>query len=574
MTFKYLKNALMLYLLLLVLLVPLSIQRAHSQTGDVYFDIVVDDMRQKIYGANSESGAVDIISMTSLEVISSINVGGEPKGMDMNSSGTELAVTLYTGGEIAFIDLDTLTVIDRVTPQNASPNRPNDVLYGRAGRLYSVGNGGSSEDHIHIFDSSTKTEISTSTEYIRGNPRIAISGDHNRLIVSEHFSPNKLYRFDISTEPITRTHSSPHGPVSSSVIAISPDGEHVYTSFGQIWSGDLSTQLGNFDTSIPCENFCTLLDTDIGYTHAKGRVFISFIIGGSSSYLFEFDGETFQRLRTYRFDYPIKAPRSNQNGTKVYVSTAEGIQVFPADLDAAVFLPVAYYNYCAGLIDDFSNPGTGWTVVDNENVRTEYVNNEYRILSKRAGTLFLFRVPVGCALNNYTVATDIRWHANTGNSYGVLFGIEGNFERFYLFEINTDFNLYRVLYYNGDSFVQLVSPSTGYSINGGTAVNNLRVEVQDSEATLYINDIFVHHLINLAGLSSLTSVGILSSSYSDSPTSDARFDNFRFTLPEAASINLRSLSGRELPKSHAPNNLSFHKTLTWDEIFENRENEP
>ncbi len=79
-----------------------------------------DEARQQLYGSDRSGGKVDVISMSTLQVLSSIPVGSQPAGIDLDPNGDELAVALYGQGEIAFVDLDALTVITDVVPADGS----------------------------------------------------------------------------------------------------------------------------------------------------------------------------------------------------------------------------------------------------------------------------------------------------------------------------------------------------------------------------------------------------------------------------------------------------------------------
>jgi DNA-binding beta-propeller fold protein YncE len=132
-----------------------------TPTDVVYFDLAIDEPRQKLYGSDKMGGTINVISMVTHEVVSTLNLGSQPAGLDIDPNGNELAVALMGQGEIAFVDLNTLAVIKRVVPEvTFGPNEPYDVIYGRPGRLYSVGNPGSSGlDNLHVFDTITKTEV-------------------------------------------------------------------------------------------------------------------------------------------------------------------------------------------------------------------------------------------------------------------------------------------------------------------------------------------------------------------------------------------------------------------------------
>jgi len=101
-------------------------------------------------------------------------------------------------------------------------------------------------------------------------------------------------------------------------------------------------------------------------------------------------------------------------------------------------------DYCPAFFDDFSNPSSGWSVGEDDFVRVEYLGGEYRVLSKNGDYIYLFRAPA-CPRQNYTVEMDARWVGGTGDSYGLLFGITGNFSQYYMFDMNTDYRMFRLL---------------------------------------------------------------------------------------------------------------------------------
>jgi hypothetical protein len=140
-----------------------------------------------------------------------------------------------------------------------------------------VGNPGSSGfDYVHVFDTVNKVEVGRSSEIMRAVPRLAMTADHNTLYDSEVIlSPQKIYRFDISTDTPVQTAAAPHGPVSVNTLAVTPDGSQVYSSRGQVWNGDLNTQLGSFSPS----------GEEIEYVPGLNRFYIS-----NGAQMSEFDG--------------------------------------------------------------------------------------------------------------------------------------------------------------------------------------------------------------------------------------------------------------------------------------------
>jgi DNA-binding beta-propeller fold protein YncE len=284
-----------------------------TNTPTLYFDMVIDETREVIYGSNRSGGEIHIISMNTLDIISTLSVGSEPTGVDISPDGTELAVTLYGQSEVAFIDLDTLMVTARVTPAGTSgPNKPYDLLYGRPGRLYSVGNPDSSGiDYVHVFDTDSHTELGRSTEIMRAAPRLAMTADHNFLYVSQvTFTPNKIYRFDITSDNPVQIAAAPHGPVKVNTLAVKPDGSKVYCSRGQIWSNDLSTILGSFSPS----------GEEIEYSEIVNRFYIS-----AANQVVEFDADFYSPKRNIQLEGTAGVARINSTGRILYVSTSVGI---------------------------------------------------------------------------------------------------------------------------------------------------------------------------------------------------------------------------------------------------------
>jgi hypothetical protein len=200
-------------------------------------------------------------------------------------------------------------------------------------------------------------------------------------------------------------------------------------------------------------------------------------------------------------------------------------------------------NYCPDFYDDFSNPASGWFVVDADWVRAEYLSGEYRILIKPADYSGFFSAPA-CTRQNYTAEVYARWAGNSGTGYGLVFGIVGQFERFYLFLVNTDLQQYTLLRYDGADAWTAIRPWTNSSaIHGGASQNQLGIIRDGSTIRLIVNGLWVD-LFGDATISGATRAGVAVASYMDLPNADARFDSFRMaaysgstsTAPDAPDI--------------------------------------
>ena len=236
------------------------------------------------------------------------------------------------------------------------------------------------------------------------------------------------------------------------------------------------------------------------------------------------------------------------------------------DGESLIFLPVIFNNFCLDFLDDFSNSTTGWSVGENDLVRFEYLNGEYRVLSKEAGFIYLFRAPT-CSRQNYVVETDARWVGTPGGSYGLIFGITDSpgsfFNQYYLFDMNTDFQSFRLYRRNTDGSFTTVAPITFSSaIKSGNAANHLKVTRNGDQITLEVNGIVLGTWTDDV-IIGLTDVGLVASPYSNMPTSDARFDNYVVnSLPGSTT----SQSSPERPFIEANDETVICAPVSWTDV--------
>jgi hypothetical protein len=200
-------------------------------------------------------------------------------------------------------------------------------------------------------------------------------------------------------------------------------------------------------------------------------------------------------------------------------------------LPEQTFLPAVHHRYCPDFRDDFGSPYSGWPLVNNDFVEAGYFDGEYRVATKEGGYLFYFPAP-SCPRQNYTMAVDARWSSMLGNSYGLMFGITPDFTHFYVMEVNTEFQLFRLTLRTPAGFTTLVSPTLSGSIRPGNEVNRLEVRRDSDWIEIRINGHTVNTLYNSA-IWGETRVGLLVSSAPSRPQVEAYFDNFeRLGLPD------------------------------------------
>ncbi len=201
--------------------------------------------------------------------------------------------------------------------------------------------------------------------------------------------------------------------------------------------------------------------------------------------------------------------------------------------EPVAYLPVIINNYCPDYFDDFSNPASGWPVGEDDDLRTEYLDGEYRTLTKNNRIMYPIAAP-NCDRVNYVLEVDARWVGAPGASYGLIFGITGSPDEFYLFHMNTVFREYELLHFDDGN--KIVQRSFSDAINPGSGVNHLKVIRDGDQITLEVNGVTLATVTD-DKFSGMTGVGILTSPYRGEPTSDARYDNFSvMALPSSSGV--------------------------------------
>ena len=232
---------------------PISLPQSLKQYRDFAFDMP----RGVIYGTDA-SNRIDVIDQNAGNVLNSYLLpnGANPIGIDLSPNGNELAVALNGLEKILFINPATGTKIAEITPGLTNDihytNLPYDVIYGRAGRLYSDGNPRSSaDDYLHVIDTSTHTWVAKSSypNTLKYGAELVITSDKKYVYANETYLPNNIFAFDVQSDTLTKLYQGPFGAVSANKFTIAPDGNKVFTSNGQVWSGNLQTQLGTLQGS-------------------------------------------------------------------------------------------------------------------------------------------------------------------------------------------------------------------------------------------------------------------------------------------------------------------------------------
>lgn len=227
-------------------------------------------------------------------------------------------------------------------------------------------------------------------------------------------------------------------------------------------------------------------------------------------------------------DVPINTPVTNTVTAK-WANITEAAQS-SALVAVRAYLPINTRDVCLvnSFHETFDDVYSGWPIVNERSLITGYENGEYKATLRQEGVIVSIRAPV-CTPSSYALDVDARWQSDMGNSYGLVFdrGVPKWYgPDYYLFEINTEYSMFRVLQHKSNGFEIWIPPTETNAILPGRAMNHLSVVRKGSRITLALNGMIVSDG-RFSDVDLPYQAGILISTYDDNPNADARFDNFR-----------------------------------------------
>lgn len=193
-----------------------------------------------------------------------------------------------------------------------------------------------------------------------------------------------------------------------------------------------------------------------------------------------------------------------------------------ASLANSVYLPAilkssggscpAYYT------DDFSNPGSGWSVSDNSQRKFGYVGGQYQIWVKVPFTGW--SVTPGAKATDFTASVSARRASGNTGGYGIIFGINEDWSEWYEFDIGP--NNYSIWKYNNGIWTALRNWTSSPYVKTGTNWNRLKVIRGGSSISVYVNNQLLATLTD-GSFTGLRRIGLTAGS--SSVGNDTRFDN-------------------------------------------------
>jgi hypothetical protein len=182
------------------------------------------------------------------------------------------------------------------------------------------------------------------------------------------------------------------------------------------------------------------------------------------------------------------------------------------------YLPLVAKPCLPAYNDDFSNPASGWPIVNNTNYAMGYLNGEYRIKVKRANWMAYLWDDFGAS--DFRVEVDARPAAHLAGGVGLIFGRTEN--GYYLFEVSDgSFIVLRHDSWSG-TWTTLVDWTSSPAIRKGAETNHLKVIRSGTGISLYVNGQPVGGTTD----STHTGAGLGIAADAFSANFDGRFDNF------------------------------------------------
>jgi uncharacterized protein (TIGR03437 family) len=215
-------------------------------TGDPS-DIVLDETRSRVYILNYTQERVDVYSTAQKRITNSFSTGTTPLAAAMSRDAKYLYITSYSGVALEIYDLDTQTLLKKVTlpaePEGVAVGGDNRVLITTVGSSTSSSGGGttstSTENRMLLYDPSSSGSLSAvattlpapTTASIASPPteiyqasrsRLMTSADGNYIIGldSPSTSTGLVFVYEVASGTVLRSRTISS---ISSVISVAPD---------------------------------------------------------------------------------------------------------------------------------------------------------------------------------------------------------------------------------------------------------------------------------------------------------------------------------------------------------------
>ena len=218
-------------------------------------DVVYDSFRNRIYVTVPSQNELVVVSPETRTITDRFFIGSNPRGMDISEDGSRLYIALNQAAAVAEVDLSTNIVSETVVGTQLGSSLAWDVVEAQSGNVFVTGNPGSGGfAYVVRIDTAADNAVTrvASNRIIRAGPTFLESPGADRLYVGEGFSPNSLYALDITQSTAPLVFQDNHGSVSGTQGSdISPDGQRIFLSSGQVLRSDSFLQAGRIGSGLP-----------------------------------------------------------------------------------------------------------------------------------------------------------------------------------------------------------------------------------------------------------------------------------------------------------------------------------
>jgi len=294
--------------------------------------------KPRMYASLPTQNAVAVIDTQTLQLVTTVFVGSNPRGMALSPDGATLFVATAGATQLARIDTSTLQLLAPIL----LPTLPYDVEVGSNGIAYVTPY--SQSLGIMRVDTATAQYLNDFAlgVFIYGGGLLEISPDKNTLYFANvGLSPGTLAAYDLTTPAPTLKYMNPHGSLGSNGqdLALSSDGSFIsYACGGGNFSYDIfkiSTAnfgvLGSFNTGpYPREITFGVADQRAFAVHTAGIIDV-------------FDTQTFLNVRSISTPAEARELVVDASGRYLFAAFDTDLRVW--DLEESLGTP-----FCGGSV--------------------------------------------------------------------------------------------------------------------------------------------------------------------------------------------------------------------------------
>ena len=176
------------------------------------------------------------------------------------------------------------------------------------------------------------------------------------------------------------------------------------------------------------------------------------------------------------------------------------------------------------LIEDFSDPSSGWETQATEEYALEYVEGEYRVRVHAPDLAAWGRPPRAYEFTDLVIEVDVRQVSGPEDGdYGLVVRSKGESD-FYLFAISSHYGMYSVQMSQGETWSDLAEWTESAAVHQEGEVNHLKVECLGKTMRFYANGELLTEVTDTTYHSG--NVGLLAETFEEGGLV-VRFDNVR-----------------------------------------------